>query len=206
MSNKKNYILLKYDELNEKGLSTLVKEISKSGYRIAKIIPASNGRKKDGIMTRTFTLIGIDEQTMDVQVNDTGDISGIKLNGKTVPFKPVQTISALGQAIATLFNRGATSFQKSLARKLARAAKNIDGENKKQQGVKSNAQRLAEAKESRDAIREDITYANDKLVKIREKSDKAMQDIGNVKAALSQEQAKTRALKEEIARLEDEHD
>ncbi|STJ26129.1 Uncharacterised protein [Escherichia coli] len=33
-------------------------------------------------MTRTFTFIGIDEQTMEVQVNDTGDISGIKLNGK----------------------------------------------------------------------------------------------------------------------------
>lgn len=33
-----------------------------------------------------------------------------------------------------------------------------------------------------------------------------MQDTGNVKAALSQEVAKTRALKEEIARLEDEHD
>ncbi|STO18278.1 Uncharacterised protein [Escherichia coli] len=82
MSNKNNYVLLNYDELNEKGLSKLVKEISKGGYKIARVIPASNGRKKDGIMTRTFTLIGIDEQTMEVQVNDTGDISGIKLNGK----------------------------------------------------------------------------------------------------------------------------
>ena len=86
MSNKNNYVLLNYDELNEKGLAKLVKEISKGGYKIARVIPASNGRKKDGIMTRTFTLIGIDEQTMEVQVNDTGDISGIKLNGKTVPW------------------------------------------------------------------------------------------------------------------------
>ncbi|SPW62278.1 Uncharacterised protein [Escherichia coli] len=29
MSNKNNYVLLNYDELNEKGLSKLVKEISK---------------------------------------------------------------------------------------------------------------------------------------------------------------------------------
>ncbi|EKG5107237.1 hypothetical protein O3T00_27930, partial [Escherichia coli] len=100
MSNKNNYVLLNYDELNEKGLAKLVKEISKGGYKIARVIPASNGRKKDGIMTRTFTLIGIDEQTMEVQVNDTGDISGIKLNGKTVPFKPVKTMSALGQSLA----------------------------------------------------------------------------------------------------------
>ncbi|EBL7793815.1 hypothetical protein DKP68_24570, partial [Salmonella enterica subsp. enterica serovar Johannesburg] len=61
-------------------------------------------------------------------------------------------------------------------------------------------------KESRDALREDIANANDKLSKLQSKSDKVMQDSGNVKAALSQEVAKTRALKEEIARLEDEHD
>ncbi|EKB8591948.1 hypothetical protein OPN68_004581, partial [Salmonella enterica subsp. enterica serovar Johannesburg] len=58
----------------------------------------------------------------------------------------------------------------------------------------------------RDALREDIANANDKLSKLQSKSDKVMQDSGNVKAALSQEVAKTRALKEEIARLEDEHD
>ncbi|STO18156.1 Uncharacterised protein [Escherichia coli] len=55
-------------------------------------------------------------------------------------------------------------------------------------------------------LREDIANANDKLSKLQSKSDKVMQDTGNVKAALSQEVAKTRALKEEIARLEDEHD
>ncbi|WGA68637.1 hypothetical protein [Escherichia fergusonii] len=204
MSNKSQYVLLNYDELNEKGLSKLVKEISKSGYKIAKVVPAGNGRKKDGIMTRTFSLVGIDEQTMEIQVNDTGDISGVKLNGKIVPFKPVKTLAALGQSIAALFNRGATSFQKTLARKLARAAKNIDEDNKKRQGVKSNAQKLAEAKQARDSIREDIAQAKGKLTQVQANSDKATQEIGNVKAALAQEQAQTRSLKEEIARLEDE--
>ncbi|WP_196235970.1 hypothetical protein, partial [Escherichia coli] len=173
MSNKSNYVLLNYDELNEKGLAKLVKEIGKGGYKIARVIPASNGRKKDGIMTRTFTLIGIDEQTMDVQVNDTGDISGVKLNGKIVPFKPVKTLTALGQSLAALFNKGASSFQKSLARKLARAAKDIDDGNKKIKGVKSNAQKLAEAKESRDAIREDIERAKEKLNQVQGNSDRA---------------------------------
>lgn len=36
MSNKNNYVLLNYDELNEKGLAKLVKEISKGGYKIAR--------------------------------------------------------------------------------------------------------------------------------------------------------------------------
>ncbi|MDI6941760.1 hypothetical protein AADP58_24035, partial [Escherichia coli] len=111
---------------------------------------------------------------------------------------------ALGQSIAGLFNRGATSFQKTLARKLARAAKNIDDDNKKRQGVKSNAQKLAEAKQARDSIQEDIAQAKEKLTQVQGNSDKTTQEIGNVKATLAQEQAQTRSLKEEIARLEDE--
>ncbi len=39
MSNKSNYVLLNYDELNEKGLAKLVKEIGKGGYKIARVIP-----------------------------------------------------------------------------------------------------------------------------------------------------------------------
>ncbi|EES2364951.1 hypothetical protein FVV73_005084 [Escherichia coli] len=204
MSNKSNYVLLNYDELNEKGLAKLVKEIGKGGYKIARVIPASNGRKKDGIMTRTFTLIGIDEQTMDVQVNDTGDISGVKLNGKIVPFKPVKTLTALGQSLAALFNKGASSFQKSLARTLARAAKDIDDGNKKIKGVKSNAQKLAEAKESRDAIREDIERAKEKLNQVQGNSDRATRETEIIRTEMAQELAKTRVLKEEIARLEED--
>lgn len=203
MPAKNDYVLLNYDELNEKGLSRLTKEIAKSGYEIAKVVPAGKGRKKDGIMTRTFSLVGTDEQVMDIQVNDTGDISGIKLNGKVVPFKPVKSISALGKSLADLFNRGASAFQKSLARKMARAAKSQGGGEKKRTGVKSNAQQLAEAKASRDAIREDIEQANAKIALTQENANKATKEAESIKAELNHEVAQTRQLKEEIARLEE---
>ncbi|MCO5636793.1 hypothetical protein LF834_26980 [Citrobacter freundii] len=84
----KGYITLNFDELNEKGLDKLKKAISKSGYEVVKIIPAGTARRKDGIPVKTFELKGIDEQAMVVQVNNTGDISGIKLNGKNAPYTP----------------------------------------------------------------------------------------------------------------------
>ncbi|HBT4785582.1 TPA: hypothetical protein MB364_000885 [Klebsiella variicola subsp. variicola] len=204
MSNKKDYVLLKFDELNEKGLTRLTKEIGKAGYEVAKVVPAGKARKKDGIMTRTFTLIGMDEQIMDIQVNDTGDISSIKVNGKTSPYQPVKSLSALAQAIAALFNRGAMAFQKALARKMARAAKkNLESDEKKVTGVKSNAQQLADAKAARDTIREDIQQVKTRLDVVQRNTDSATKEAENVKAALNHETARTRQLKEEIAKLEE---
>jgi hypothetical protein len=204
MSNSKEYTLLKFDELNEKGLSKLTKEIGKDGYEIAKVIPAGKARQKDGILTRTFTLIGMDEQVMEIQVNDTGDISGIRLNGKATPYKPVKTQAALAQTIADLFNRGATAFQKALARKMARAAKkNSDGTDKKRKGVKSNAQQLADAKNIRDEVSEDVQQVKNRLGVVQSNTDKTLTETESVKKALNHELALTRQLKEEIAKLED---
>ena len=91
-----------------------------------------------------------------------------------------------------------------MARKLARAAKDIDDGNKKIKGVKSNAQKLAEAKESRDAIREDIERAKEKLNQVQGNSDRATRETEIIRTEMAQELAKTRVLKEEIARLEED--
>lgn len=203
MSNKGEYVLLTFDALNEKGLTLLTKEIARSGYEIAKVVPAGAARKKDGVMTRTFSLVGLDEQVMDVQVNDTGDISNIRVNGKTSPYKPVKTLSALGKALAALFNSGATAFQKALARKMARAAKrDQEGGENKARGVKSNAQQLADAKASRDSVREDIENAKSRLGVVQENTNQATTSAENIMSEINNETALTRQLKEEIARLE----
>ncbi|HHT1357262.1 TPA: hypothetical protein ACTYC5_004887 [Enterobacter hormaechei] len=201
---KGEYVQLKFEELNEKGLTKLTKAMAKAGYEVAKVIPAGKSRKKDGIATRTFTLIGLDEQVMDVQVNDTGDISGIRVNGKTSPYQPVKSISALAQSLSALFKRGATAFQKALARKMARAAKkNLNGSDKKSPGIKSNAQQLADAKSKRDAVSDDIQQVKTRLGVVQTNTDNAMTEAEKVKAALNQETARTRQLKEEIAQLEE---
>ncbi|HEW9972612.1 TPA: hypothetical protein VGT10_004709 [Enterobacter cloacae] len=201
---KGEYVQLKFEELNEKGLTKLTKAMAKAGYEVAKVIPAGKSRKKDGIATRTFTLIGLDEQVIDVQVNDTGDISGIKVNGKTSPYQPVKSISALAQSLSALFKRGATAFQKALARKMARAAKkNLNGSDKKSLGIKSNAQQLADAKAKRDAVSDDIQQVKTRLGVVQTNTDNAMTEAEKVKAALNQETARTRQLKEDIAQLEE---
>lgn len=206
MSNLKSdgkYVLLNFEELNEKGLDRLRKQIGKSGYAIVKTIPAGKARKKDGILTKTFTFIGQDNQTMDVQVNDTGDISGIRVNGKNAPYQHAKNFNDLAKTLAELFKKGATAFQKSMARSIARAAKkSVDGNAPKRQGVKSSAQQYTDAKARRDSVRDDIQAASIKLESTTTKASEWKQKTEKLVSDLTSEQAQTRQLKEEIAKLE----
>lgn len=203
MSNPNGYVLLSFDELNEKGLAKLKKAIGNAGYEVAKITPAGTARKKDGIATKTFSLTGLDEQVMTVQVNDSGDISGLKLNGKNVPFSHVNTIPELGRSLATLFKKGSTAFQKALARKLARAAKATDQVDAPKKGVKSSVQLLAEAKQQRDSYRAGVAEATVKVEQLKQQADTAHKNSNDVQTQLNQELALTKQLKEQIAQIEE---
>jgi hypothetical protein len=200
----KGYITLNFDELNEKGLDKLKKAISKSGYEVVKIIPAGTARRKDGIPVKTFELKGIDEQAMVVQVNNTGDISGIKLNGKNAPYTPVKTMAELGKSLADLFRKGSTAFQKALARKLARAAKKDEAGSKPKttKGVKSSVQILSDARARREELKGGITATQKKIESLSSDSDMTQKSRENIQAELNLELAKTSQLEKEIAQLQ----
>lgn len=202
MSSTKGYVTLNFDELSVKGLDKLKKAISKAGYEVVKVTPAGQARRKDGIPIKTFELKGIDEQLMAVQVNNTGDISGIKLNGKNSPYTPVKTMAELGKALADLFQKGSTAFQKALARKLIRAAKN-DQDNGKpatSKGVKSGVQMLSDARARRDVQKDAISAVNEKLMVLKNEQDLTQKEHGNLQAELNLEVAKTAQLQDLIAK------
>lgn len=203
MSNPNTYVLLSFDELNEKGLAKLKKAIATSGFEVAKITAAGTARKKDGVLTKTFSLTGMDEQVMTVQVNDSGDISGLKLNGKNVPFTHVTNIPDLGRQLAALFKKGSTAFQKVLARKMARAAASKDDSPQPKRGVKSSVQMLAEVRQQRDAYKAGIAETQAKADQLTRDADAAQKNADSLQTELNQEQAITRQLKEQIAQLEE---
>ncbi len=202
MSSTNGYVTLNFDELNAKGLDKLKKAISKAGYEVVKVTPAGQARRKDGIPMKTFELKGIDEQVMVVQVNNTGDISGIKLNGKNSPYTPVKTMAELGKALADLFKKGSTAFQKALARKLTRAAKKDLEQNKPttSKGVRSGVQMLSDARTRRDTQKEAITAVNEKLTALKTEQDLTNTEHGNLQNELNLEVAKTTQLQDLIAK------
>ncbi|WP_241613278.1 hypothetical protein [Rosenbergiella epipactidis] len=197
-----NYVLLDFDQLNEKGLQPLVKAIKAGGFEVAKVIPAGTSRKKDGVATKTFSLVAIDEQVMQIQVNDTGDISGVRVNGKNAPFTHSTNLNQVGQQLAKLFSTGATAFEKAMAKKIARQATKDDGSSPKKPGIKSNAQLLSDAKARRDAVKDDIDKTQSRLTTTQQKVNDNASQVSKLTQDLTSEKSLTKQLKEQIADLE----
>ncbi|PHM39095.1 Ribonuclease Y [Xenorhabdus mauleonii] len=195
--NGKKYTVLNYDQLNEKGLKKLTTALASTDCKIVKLVPADTARKKDGIPTKTFSLHAEDGQEMAIQVNNTGDISAVKLNGKIIPFTSPSTLPDLARQIAAAFKAAAPAFASSLAKKLARANRD-DAKKSQALAVKSNAQRLQEAKEKTSRFEADIAQLNTALSDHQNTLSTRQSDLENTRTALKVEQATTRQLKEEI--------
>lgn len=201
--NGKKYTLLNYDQLNEKGLKKLTTALAATNCKIVKLEPAGTARKQDGISTKTFSLVDEDGQKMAIQVNDTGDISSVKLNGKPVPIKSSSNIPDLARQIAAAFKASAPAFARSLAKKLSKVTRD-EAKKNKAPAVKSNAQRLQDAKSNADGFETAIEQLNNKITQRQGLQSKVQSELENARTSLQSEQATTRQLKEEIAQLEGE--
>lgn len=203
--NGNQYHLLDFANLNERGLAPLKKAIERNGVQIAKVIAAGTSRRKDGVAMRTFGLKVMDEQEVTVQVNDTGDVSAIALNKKAVPYTGAKSLQELAKLIASAIQSNATAFAKSLARKLARAAKPQDGPTKRT-GVKSNAQRLAEENSRIEVAKAQIITAQQFFDERTQAATSARTAIDKAKTEVKSEQARSRQLKGELEQLQGQHD
>ncbi|MEB7892036.1 hypothetical protein NGK36_22580 [Hafnia alvei] len=201
--NGQKYTLLNYDQLNEKGLKKLTTALAATNCKIVKLEPAGTARKQDGINTKTFALLSEDGQKMAIQVNDTGDISSVKLNGKPVPIKSPSSIPDLARQIAAAFKASAPTFARSLAKKLSKVTRD-EAKKNKAPAVKSNAQRLQDAKSKADGFETAIEQLNNKITQRQGLQSKVQSELENARTSLQSEQATTRQLKEEIAQLEGE--
>jgi hypothetical protein len=200
--NGQTYHVLDFNNLNEKGLEPLKKAVTKAGAEIVKVVPAGTARKKDGVRIRTFGLKALDEQEVSVQVNDSGDISSISLNKKSVPFTGAKDLDALAKIIAGAISSNAQAFAKSLARKLAKAGR---AETPRQKiGIKSNVQRLAEQNGRIDAAKERIASAQAVTLKRGNDLQVKRARAETLKNQLRAEQAQGRKLKTEFETLKRE--
>lgn len=198
------HVLLDFNQLTENGLKPLVKAINSAGANVVKVIPAGTSRKKDGIAIKTFSLVAEDEQVMQVQVNDTGDISGVLINGKNAPFQHTDNLAQVGQQLSKIFTTGATAFEKALARKLTRQAAKAAGGTaggKNQPAVRSNAQLYADAKTKRDQAKADISKAQAEMEEVQKSVNGNNSQISALTQSLATEKSQGQQLQAEIDHL-----
>ncbi|MHA0510130.1 defense against restriction DarA-related protein [Enterobacter kobei] len=198
--NNQQYAVLNFEQINEKGLKSLITAINKAGPDVASVESTNKATKKDGIAVKSVTLNLEDQQKVELQVNDTGDVSDFTLNGKKMPLPHAKTVAAMGQIIGRAAEQAAPAFAKSLAKKVASTTRKLTARPQ----VKSNVQRLAEAKKLTaekqsqiEALRKTIGEEQTRQAGVRTQLDQE-------KARLESERALTRQLKTQIANLEGE--
>ncbi|EBF2947897.1 odaE, partial [Salmonella enterica] len=79
------YATVDFDQINEKGLKSLITAINKTGTTVLEVESSNRATTKDGVKVKTAKLVLQDGQMLTIQVNDTGDISSVKLNGRVIP-------------------------------------------------------------------------------------------------------------------------
>jgi cytochrome c biogenesis protein ResB len=83
---------------------------------------------------KQFSLVDLAGQTMTFNVTDSGDISGVTLNGKVIPESSL-TLKDMATKIAKNLRKPRMSFQASLARKVAKQAR-IDADKESKESNK----------------------------------------------------------------------
>ena len=199
-----SYHVLDFQNLNEKGLAKLVTAVKQAGTEIAEVIPAGPARKKDGVAIKQFSLVDLAGQTMTFNVTDSGDISGVTLNGKVIPESPPTSLKDMATKIAKNFEKTEVSFQASLARKVAKQARiDADKESKEsnKKAVKTQGQRLVEASEKLNAAQSALNELRQTVSQRIEKKNANTEQLQQLQEQLSQEVSLTGTLKQQIAAL-----
>ena len=182
---KNKYATVDFDQVNEKGLKSLIAAINKTGVTVIEVDSSNRATTKDGVKVKTAKLVLNDGQILAIQVNDTGDISSVRLNGKAIPNAQSPDIKTLGTVMGQAARKNSAKFQKSLIAKAKRVANPVD----KKPAVKSNFQRLQEAKQRNAQVvaayksaQNSASFNLQQITDLRAKLDKETGRLNNEKA------------------------
>ncbi|CAB5615201.1 Uncharacterised protein [Escherichia coli] len=179
------YAMVDFDQVNEKGLKGLITAINKAGVKVLEVDSSNRATTKDGVKVKTAKLVLQDGQLLSIQVNDTGDISSVKLNGRVIPNAQSPDVKTLGATMGRAAMNNSQKFIKSLASKAKRVANPVE----KKPAVKSSFQQLQEAKSRNNqvtqnyrSIQNQVAVNQQVITDLRAKKDKETARLNNAMA------------------------
>ncbi|EAT1308114.1 odaE [Salmonella enterica] len=179
------YAMVDFDQVNEKGLKGLITAINKTGVKVLEVDSSNRATTKDGVKVKTAKIVLQDGQVLSIQVNDTGDISSVKLNGRAIPNAQSPDVKTLGAVMGRAAMNNSQKFVKSLAAKAKRIGNPVD----KKPAVKSSFQQLQEAKNRNSqvtqnyrSIQNQVAVNQQAITDLRAKKDKETARLNNAMA------------------------
>lgn len=195
--NGKKYAVLNFDQVTELGLKELTTAIGKSGIPVVEVNASNRATKKDNITVKTADLMMEDGQKLTIQINDSGDLSGVKLNSKVLAFQHSNSIADLGLQLSKAVEGNSQKFQDSIARAAKRALKTSD----QKPAVKSTAQRLQEAQDRNKTAKSNVQAAQKSLSTYQATSNTLQTTLEKQKRRLTSAQSQEADLQQQIAAI-----
>lgn len=196
--NGKKYAQLDFDQVTEKGLKPFIDDLKKSGLSVENVSASNRATKKNGLSVKMAALRLQDGQEIQIEINDSGDFSGFKLNGKPIPTVHADTLAKIADSLASTVKKNAKKFSESLAKK----AKRVIDTSGTRPAIKSNVQRLKEAKDRRDELAESVQSLQQIVsTSTKQKSD-LMQRVQDAQTRLATAKAITAQLQDQLKKLE----
>lgn len=200
-SNGKQYALLDFAQVNEKGLKPFTDALAKEGLTVENVASSNRVSKQNGMQVKTAVLRFQDQQELKVSVNDSGDLVSFKLNGKAIPVQHADTLAKVASALAPTVKRNSQKFTDGLAKKAKRVIDTSDN----RAAVKSNVQRLKEARERRDTLAAGVKTLTSSTTQSQAQSASIKQRIEAEQTRYNTALAQTAQLQDQLKALESQN-
>ena len=200
-SNGNQYALLDFNQVTEKGLKPFIDALSKAGLTVENVDASNRATTANGMKVKTAVLRFQDQQEVKIAVNDSGDLASFKLNGKSIPVQHADTLTKVADSLSTIVKQNSQKFTDGLAKKAKRV---IDTSNTGT-AVKSNVQRLKEAKDRRDKLNASVTALTQATSKVQAQSSDIKQRIAAAQTRYTTAQGQTQQLQAQLKTLESQN-
>lgn len=130
-----------FNELTADGRAAkrLAQYFGRAGANVAQAESDGRVKRTAGVSYKELAYTFMDGQQVVLQIKQSGDIGGVKLNGKTVPIKNQDDQAKAVGELVKMMESGRAKFQMALAKKRAELPK----------GIKTAAPKMGEALKAR---------------------------------------------------------
>ncbi|TMO87690.1 hypothetical protein [Pseudoalteromonas ruthenica] len=192
------YFTLDFYDLTEQGLRKLIRAFRSEGQNTTEFQEPSRAVRQDGQRIKAFKLFFDSGQSITVTVNETGDIVKTKLNSTVIPVDGKRSERDYAKDVANKIQRNQESFEKSLARKAARAIKN---ESNNRKASKTLMRRIEEAQEAHAAAKESLAAIDTSLDEVNKLLSEVRNATDKDRGLFSSEKDRTNDLLEQLEKL-----
>jgi len=189
------YFSLDFYNLTEKGLKKLIESFKKSGQNLVDFSGSNRAIRKDGQKIKLAKLFFDSGQSVSISVNETGDLTQVKLNSTVLPITKLNRIADFTKEVSSKIKANQDRFEKSLARK---AEKAINQQSNTKPVNRNVSTRVKEAQSELDAAQTSMDHLKNNKTKLIQKISKSTSDVSQNKSRLEAAKSKSSDLIDKI--------